>query len=78
MMYNQIECPICGNTTTAKSVEEPQKCRWCRRLFKVTLSKRKQGKKWIWSAEAVDFEENNEVQSNIRNMTDYSDRDIYG
>lgn len=58
MIYKQIECPTCGNETTAKSVEEPQKCRWCRRLFKVTLTRRnKQGKKnkYNWSVEPVDF-----------------------
>lgn len=40
MMYKQIECPTCGNVTTAKSIHEPQKCQWCRRLFKVTITKR--------------------------------------
>ena len=54
-MYNKIECPNCGNETVAKSVKEPQKCKWCRRLFSVNLTKRK--RKWIWQAEPVDFPE---------------------
>ena len=41
MMYNRIECPTCGNETVAKSTKEPQKCKWCRRLFSVNLTKRK-------------------------------------
>lgn len=58
MMYKQIECPTCGNEITAKSVDEPQKCRYCRRLFKVKVTKRnKNGKKnkYNWSVEFVDF-----------------------
>lgn len=54
MMYESIECPTCGNVTTAKSIDEPQKCRWCRRLFKVRVMRRG-GKKFDWEAEAVDF-----------------------
>jgi hypothetical protein len=50
MMYKQIECPTCGNVTTAKSIQEPQKCQWCRRLFKVTITKRNtNGKKGKFS-----------------------------
>ena len=55
MMYNKIECPNCGNKIVAKSVKEPQKCKWCRRLFSVNLTKRKG--KWLWQAEPVDFPE---------------------
>ena len=54
MMYENIECPTCGNVTIAKSIDEPQKCRWCRRLFKVRIVRRG-GKKLDWEAEAVDF-----------------------
>lgn len=53
MIYHGIECPVCGNETVAKSVKEPQKCKWCRRLFLVNLTKRKG--KYIWEAEPVDF-----------------------
>lgn len=58
MMYQQVECPTCGNATTAKSIQEPQKCKWCRRLFKVTIIRRnKQGKKpkFDWIVKYVDF-----------------------
>ena len=55
MIYNKIECPICGNKTIAKSINEPQKCKWCRRLFSVNLTKMKG--KYIWEAEPVDFHE---------------------
>lgn len=57
-MRNNIECPNCGNMIVAYSNEEPQKCRWCKRLFKVTLKqKNKEGSnpKYIWLAEPVDF-----------------------
>ena len=54
MMYEDIECPMCGNVTTAKSIDGPQKCMWCRRLFKVRVTRRG-GKKFYWEVEAVDF-----------------------
>lgn len=60
MMYKQIECQTCGNKTTVKSTDEIQKCRWCRRLFKVNLiRKNKNGKhpKYDWILENVDFDE---------------------
>lgn len=84
MMYHQIECPTCGNTTTAKSIDEPQKCRWCRRLFKVTVTKRNtNGKKakFDWSAEHVDFDGEfvKPVQRpRIKSLNDYRYEDIYG
>lgn len=56
MMYSSIECPICGNETVAKSIKEPQKCKWCRRLFSVNLYTKRKGK-YIWEAEPVDFAE---------------------
>lgn len=81
MMYKQIECPTCGNVTTAKSIQEPQKCQWCRRLFKVTITKRntngKKGK-FSWSAEPVDFEEDNQPRPRVRSLSDYRNEDIYG
>ena len=55
MMYHKIECPTCGNEMVAKSVKEPQKCKWCRRLFLVNLTKRKG--KWLWQAKPIDFPE---------------------
>lgn len=80
MMYKKIDCPICGNETTAKSVHEPQKCRWCRRLFKVDIKRRngKEGKKvkFNWEAEPTEFE--TEYVSKTRSLNDYEDEDIYG
>ena len=79
MMYKQIDCPHCGNSTTAKSIDEPQKCKWCRRLFKVTITKRnKDGKKakFNWDVEPVDFPDDG--LSRVRSLFDYSYDDIYG
>lgn len=79
MMYKQIECPTCGNETTAKSVPEAQKCKWCRRLFKVTVTRRNKngGKgKYSWTAEPVDFPDDNKPR--VYNVDDYTYRDIYG
>lgn len=81
MMYNQIECPTCGNTVTAKSVDEPQKCKWCRRLFKVNIiRKNKEGKKakYNWTAEPVDFDDNNMNRRGPKSLDDWYDNDIYG
>lgn len=55
MMCHRIECPTCGNEIVAESTKEPQKCKWCRRLFSVNLTKRKG--KYIWEAESIDFSE---------------------
>ena len=55
MMYHKIDCPTCGNEIVVKSVKEPKKCIWCRRLFFVNITKRKG--KYIWEAEPVDFQE---------------------
>ena len=79
MMFKQIDCPTCGNQTTAKSIDEPQKCRWCRRLFKVTVTRRSgQGRKtkYNWSAEPVDFPDDG--LSRVRSLSDYRYEDIYG
>ena len=54
MMYKQIECPTCGNLTLAKSIDEPQKCKWCRRPYKVKVTG--ENKKAHWSAESADFD----------------------
>ena len=56
MMHRTIDCPHCGNPTTATSVSEAQKCKYCRRLFKIKITKRRQkSRKLIWEAEAIDF-----------------------
>lgn len=63
MMHKQIKCPTCGNVTTAKSIQEPQKCQWCRRLFKITITKRNTNSKknkFSWSAELIDSEEDHQ------------------
>lgn len=91
MMHNEIECPVCGNTIIAKSTDEPQKCRWCRRMFKVTVTRRnKESKKakFNWEAEPVDFvdEVKPKVEKKkkaykkprVRSLNAYSDKDIYG
>lgn len=78
MIYKQIECPTCGNETTAKSIPEPQKCKWCRRLFKVTITRRnKEGRKgkYNWSVEVVDFPND---KPRIRSVNDYQYEDIFG
>lgn len=72
MMYRRIECPTCGNETTAKSIPENQKCKWCRRLFKVKVVGR--GKKSKWTAEFVEFPQ----EQRIRTIDDYMYEDIYG
>lgn len=80
MMYKQIECPTCGNTTTAKSVPEAQKCKWCRRLFKVNVLRRnKEGRKgkYDWLVEPVDFPQST-PPTRIRSLDDYRYEDIYG
>ena len=69
MMYHKIECPTCGNETVAKSVKEPQKCEWCRRLFLVNLTKRKG--KYIWEAEPIDFpEQENKYRMSMMGLED--------
>ena len=65
MMYENIECPTCGNVTTAKAIDEPQKCRWCRRLFRVRVTRRG-GKKFDWEAEAS--------TSRLESLGSYTDR----
>lgn len=75
-MYNQIECPHCGNVTTAKSIPEEQKCKWCRRLFKVNVKRNKKKKKCTWSVEPIDFQNNDKPR--IKSIDDYMYEDIYG
>ena len=85
MMYNQIECPVCGNETTAKLTEEPQKCKWCRKLFKIKISeKRKMGNKAknIWYAEPVEFHNERPKIVNekpkSKSISDWKYEDIFG
>ena len=78
MKYRLIECPTCGNVTKAKDVYEAQKCKWCRRLFKVTITRRnKEGKKakYDWNVEPVDFPDD---RTKIKSIDDYVYEDIYG
>ena len=53
MMYQKIDCPSCGNEVAAKRTRETQKCKWCRRLFKVNIVRIKG--RLHWDAEPVDF-----------------------
>lgn len=76
MMYKRIDCPTCGNSTIAKSIEESQKCMWCRRLFKVTITKRGK-KKYDWDAEFVEFE-SEMPRPRIKSLNEYMNRDILG
>lgn len=57
MVYNTVECPHCGNPTTARATDETQKCKYCRRLFKVDIVRRGPVRKWRWTVEQVDFPE---------------------
>lgn len=60
MMYRRLDCPTCGNEVTAKSEHEPQKCPWCKRLFKVIVkvkNPKSKRRKFNWTPEPVDFEE---------------------
>ena len=65
MMYNRLECPHCGNEINVSSSKEPQKCHWCRRLFRIHVKRRK-GKKFEWIAEPVDFEDDRKSQDVTR------------
>ena len=68
MMYSRIECPNCGNDIVAKGVRGAQKCPWCRRLYKVLIEHK--GHKIHWSAEAVEFNDNDAVEICNNNTTD--------
>lgn len=74
MMYRTLPCPHCGNDTTVRSEndpQKPQKCRWCRRLLSVKV-KRIKGKKFQWDVEPVEF------QPKIKTLTEYEMEDVYG
>lgn len=61
MMFKQITCPTCGNTISAKSVDEPQRCRYCKRPFKVKLkrlNKFGQRGKYYWDVESIHTNDN--------------------
>lgn len=56
MLYRIVDCPTCGNEITISS-NEMQKCKWCKRWFRVTIKRlNKIGKKakLKWIVEAVD------------------------
>ena len=73
MMYNRLECPHCGNEINVSSSKEPQKCHWCRRLFRIHVKRRK-GKKFDWEAEPVDFEDDKKPQRSHKDKWSYNDR----
>lgn len=77
MLYNTLTCPHCGNDTTVRSVEEPQKCRWCRRLLLVKVTKNK-GKKLNWEIEPINFSENQKQDYRKRSYNEWKDEEIYG
>lgn len=39
MKYTKVDCPSCGNSTTARSEEGIQKCSFCRRMFEIKFKK---------------------------------------
>lgn len=51
--HRRIECPHCGNEITAKGTNEEQKCRYCRRKYKINYTRR--GKKFHWEPVAIDY-----------------------
>ena len=55
VMYNNVECPVCGNGIIVASSPELQKCKWCRRPIKITVEK--SGRKYFFKAEETDFPE---------------------
>lgn len=57
MIYREVICPHCGNEITVKSVSEPQKCKWCRRLVKAKFTRRGKSRKWNCEVEPVEFTE---------------------
>lgn len=78
MMYHTIECPHCGNPTVAKAIPDNQKCRYCRRLYKVTVSKPSpKSKKHHWDVELVDFPTKQRLPDFVRRIPVF-DRDKFG
>lgn len=56
MLYKQLKCPTCGNYVTAKSIIEPQMCKWCKSFFKTTITRRnKEGikGKYTWTIDCI-------------------------
>lgn len=68
MVYREAICPHCGNETTVKSVDEGQKCKWCRRLIKARFKRRKNGK-WVFDVEPIDFETSKEEYMSSQNKS---------
>ena len=54
VMYRSIECPTCGNEIVVTDTNELQKCKWCRRLLEVKVTKK--GRKYFFECIPVDFE----------------------
>lgn len=51
----EAECPNCGNPVRARIYDDaPQKCKWCRRMFKAKTIRR--GRKLYIEAEPAAFE----------------------
>lgn len=78
MLYRKVDCPHCGNEITLKSIEEDQKCKWCRRLVKAKFTKR--GKKWDCEGIPVDFkdEPKSDLKIKKKNYDEWIGEDIYG
>lgn len=51
--YNLVACPHCGNDISAKSIKEEQKCRFCKRKYKIFFSGH--GRKTHWEPVAIDY-----------------------
>lgn len=90
MMYRMILCPHCGNDTTAKGIQDTQKCRWCRRLYRIDM-KHLKGKKWSWTPIPVDFPADQQQKNrqrkldrlerpepNLKTLDQYRKEDYYG
>lgn len=77
VMYRSIECPTCGNEIIVTNSQEPQKCKWCRRLLQVKVIKK--GRKYFFETEPVEFDgeyENNKekYKSTPKKRWTYTDR----
>lgn len=75
MKYKTIICPHCGNEIRARGSDETQKCRWCRRLYKVEV-KHLGGKRYDFIPTPMDFPP--KINPEIKSLNDYRNEDIYG
>lgn len=53
VLYRRIECPHCGNEIMANNLDEPKKCKFCRRKYGVKVHK--SGKKVYFEPILIDF-----------------------